>query len=162
MSGHVQIYPKIGFKDTKSPTVDHNTVRFHDMKNFDAEIFAHDVMSCDILNGSQDEDEISRKQCKLAYTEICDEHAPMKSLRLKKRSYPWITHDIIKLMYQRENLYTKNEPLLCQNYWELRNKVTRVIKERKNAYFSDINIICGNDTKRMWSEIKIRLAPDKK
>ena len=111
-SGHVQIYTKIGFKDTKSPTVDHDTVRFRDMKNIDAEIFAHDVMSCDILNGSQDEDEISRKHCKLAYTEICDKHAPMKSLRLKKRSNPWITHDIIKLMYQRENVYTKNEPLL--------------------------------------------------
>ena len=40
------------------------------MKNFDAEIFAHDLMSSDILNGSQDEDEISWDQWKLAYTEI--------------------------------------------------------------------------------------------
>ena len=135
MSGHFLIYTHIEFKDTKSPTVDHNTVRFRDMKNFDAEIFAHDLMSCDILNCSQDEDEISWEQWKLAYTEICDKHAPMKSLRLKKRSNPWITHDIIKLMYQRDKAHAKakhtNLPLLWQIYRELRNKVTCVIKERK-------------------------------
>ena len=107
MNDHFLIYTHIEFKDTKSPTGNHNTVRFRDMKNFDAEIFAHDLMSCDILNGSQDEDEISWEQWKLAYTEICDKHAPMKSLRLKNRSNPWITHDIIKLMYQRDNVHAK-------------------------------------------------------
>ena len=59
MSDHFLIYIHIEFKDTKSLTVDHNTVRFRDIKHFDAEIFAHDLMSCDILNGYQDKDEIS-------------------------------------------------------------------------------------------------------
>ena len=135
MSDHFLIYTHIEFKDTKSPTVDHNTIRFRDVKNFDAEFFAHDLMSCDILNCSQDEDEISWEQWKLAYTEICDKHAPMKSLRLKRRSNPWITHGIIKLMYQRDKAHAKakqkNHPSLWQIYRELRNKVTCVIKERK-------------------------------
>ena len=135
MSDHFLFYTHIEFKDTKSLTDDHNTVRFRDMKNFDAEIVAHDLMSSDILNCSQDEDEISWEQWKLAYKEICDKHAPMKSLRLKNRSNPWITHDIIKLMYQRYNVHAnviqKNDPLLWQKYRELRHKVTCVIKERK-------------------------------
>ena len=42
---------------------------------------------------------------------------------------------------------------------ELRNKVTCVIKERKNAYFSDMNVLCRDDPKKMWSEIK-RLVPN--
>ena len=50
---HYLIYTHIEFKDTKSPAADHKTVRFRDM------IFAHDLLSCDILNGSQYEDEIS-------------------------------------------------------------------------------------------------------
>ena len=54
MSDHFLIYTHIEFKDTKSPTVDHNTVKFRDTKNFDAAIFAHGLMSCSIFNGSQD------------------------------------------------------------------------------------------------------------
>ena len=88
----------------------------------------------------------------------------MKSLKLKNRSNPWITHDILKLMYQRDNAHAKaiqkNDPLLWQNYRELRNKVTCVFKERKKAYFSDINVLCRSDPKGMWSEIK-RVVPNK-
>ena len=115
LSDHFLINTHIEFKGTKSPTAGHNAVRFRDMKNFDAEIFAHDLTSCGILNGSQDEGEISWEQWKLAYTEICDKHAPRKSLRLKKRSNPWITHDIIKLLYKCDNVHAnaiqKSDPL---------------------------------------------------
>ena len=160
LSDHFLIYTHIEFKGTKSPTADHNTVKFRDMKNFDADIFAHDLMSCDILNGSQDEGEISWEQWKSAYTKICDKHAPMKILRLKKRSNPWITHDIIKLMYQRDNVHANaiqnSDPLLWQKYRELRNKVTCVIKERKNAYFSDINVLCRDDPKRTRTRTRTR------
>ena len=56
----------------------------------------------------EDDGETSWQQWKLAYTEICDKHAPMKSLRLrKKRSNLWITHDIIKFMYQHDNVHAK-------------------------------------------------------
>ena len=61
------------------------TLKFRGMKNFDMENFSNDLISCDILNGSQDHDDISWERWKLAYTDICDRHAPMKSLRLKKK-----------------------------------------------------------------------------
>ena len=82
MSDNFLIYTHIEFKGTKSPTAGHNTVRFRGMKNFDVEIFAHDLLLCDILNGFQDECEISWEQWKLAHTEMCDKHVSMKSLRL--------------------------------------------------------------------------------
>ena len=57
------------------------------------------------------------------------------------------------LIYQRDNVHAKaiqiNDLLSWQNYRELRNKVTYIIKERKNAYFSDMNVLCRNDPKRM-------------
>ena len=62
------------FENTKPSVVDHNTVKFRDMKHF-----SNDLISCDILNGSQDNDDISWERWKLAYTDICDKHAPMKS-----------------------------------------------------------------------------------
>ena len=105
------------------------------MKNFDMESFSNDLISCDILNGSQDNDDISWERWKLAHTDICDRHAPMTSLRLKKRSNPWMTHDIIKLMYERDYVHAmatqSNDSKLWQDYRNLRNKVTCIIKERK-------------------------------
>ena len=67
-------------------------------------------------------------------------------------------------MYQRDNVHAKaiqkNDPLLRQNYRELRNEVTYVIKEIKKAYFGDMNALCRNDPKKMWSEIQ-RLVHNK-
>ena len=96
LSDHYLIYTHMEFENIKPSVVDHNIVKFRDMKDFDMENFSNDLISCDILNGSQDN--ISWDRWKLAYTDICDKYAPMKSLRLKKRSNPWMTHDVMKLM----------------------------------------------------------------
>ena len=72
--------------------------------------------------------------------------------------------DSIKLMHERDNVHvhakaTKcNDSKLWQTYRNLRNKVTCVIKERKNVYFNDVYKICrnkpanvvGNKTTRTW------------
>ena len=80
----------------------------------------------------------------------------MKSVRLKKRSNPWITHDIIKLMYERDHVHAKatqgNGSKLWQDYHNLRNKVTGIIKERKNSYFNDIHALGRDDPKKRWPE----------
>ena len=64
-------------------------------------------------------------------------------------------------MNKRDNVHAKaiqnNNPLLRQNYRELRNKATCVTKERKNADFSDMNVLCRNDLKWIWSEIELYL-----
>ena len=105
--------------------------------NFDMESFSNDLISYDILNGSLDDDDISEKRWKLAYTDICDKRAPMKSLRQKERSDPWMTYAIIKLMYERDHVHYKatqsNDSRLWQDYRNLRKKVTCIIKERKNV-----------------------------
>ena len=56
------------FDNAKPSVADNNTVMFRDMKNFDMESFSNDLISRDILNGSQDNDNISWKRWKLAYT----------------------------------------------------------------------------------------------
>ena len=75
-----------------------------------------------------------------------------------------MTHDIIKLMYERDHVHAKatqgNDSKLWQDYRNLRNKVTSIIKERKNAYFNYIYALGRDDPKKMWSEIK-RLVPGK-
>ena len=102
LSDHYLIYTHMEFEDTKPSVADHNAVKFRDMKNSDLESFSNDLISYDILNGSE-----WFPGWKLAYTDICDKHAPMKSLRQKARSNPWMTHDIIKVMYERDHVHAK-------------------------------------------------------
>ena len=97
-------------ENTEPSVVDHNTVKFRDMKNFDMESFSNDLISCGILNGSQDNDDVSWERWKLSYTDICDKHAPMKSLRLKKNPIksiddPWY-----------HNVYVWTRPCTRQGY----------------------------------------------
>ena len=103
----------------------HNTVKFRGMNNLDMESFSNDLISCDILNGSRDNDDITWAGWKLAYTDICDKHAPVKKFKTKKRSNPWMTHDIIKLMYERGHVHANatqsNDSKLWQGYRYLRN-----------------------------------------
>ena len=75
-----------------------------------------------------------------------------------------MTHGIIKVMYERNHLHAKatqgNDSKLWQDYRNLRNQVTSIIKERKNANFNDIYALGRDDPQKMWSEIK-RLVPGK-
>ena len=59
LSDDYLIYIHMEFENTKPSVVDHNTVKFRDMKNFDMESFSNDLISCDILNGSRDNDDVS-------------------------------------------------------------------------------------------------------
>ena len=83
LSDHYLIFTHMEFGNTKPEVADHNNVKFRGMKNFDLESFSNDLISCDNLNGPHDNDVISWERWKLAYTDTCDEHAPVKSLRLK-------------------------------------------------------------------------------
>ena len=58
LSDYYLIFTHMEFGNTKPSVADHNTVKFHDMKKFDIESFSYDLISCDILNGSQDNDDI--------------------------------------------------------------------------------------------------------
>ena len=59
LSDDYLIYTHMEFENTKQSVVDHNSVKFRDMKNFDMESFSNDLISCDILNGSHDNDDVS-------------------------------------------------------------------------------------------------------
>ena len=148
LSDRYLIYTHMEFENTKPSVVDHNTVKFRYMKKFDVESFSNAMISRDSHNGSQDTDDISWDRWKLVYTDVCDKHALMKSLRLKKRSNPRLTHDIIKLMYERDHIHAKatqsNDLKLWQDHSNLRNKVTCIINERKNIHFNDIHTLCRN------------------
>ena len=94
--------------------------------------------------------------CSCTVINIINKHAPLKTYRVKSRSSPWITRDIISLMHRRDCIYdkakmTKNDELLKQ-YKILRNKVVDQMRKAKQDYFS--GEICNNtNPKTMWRAI---------
>ena len=134
LSDHYLIYTHMEFENTEPSVVDHNTVKFRDMKNFDMESFYNDLISCDILDGSHDNDDISLERLKLAYTNICDKHAPMKSLRLKKKiksmDDPW---------YYKAYVWAR--PCTCQGYTKQWFKIMARLSlymEQSNVYYQGV------------------------
>ena len=135
------------------------------MKRFNPENFLNDFNSCEVLNGSLYDEDISWEKWKLKFNEICNKNAPIKVARLKKRSNPWITPDVIKQMYKRDHVHAKavrtKSDILFDQYRSLRNQVTKVTKENKQTYYNEINHLCATDPKKMWSEIKIKRVSSK-
>ena len=100
-----------------------------------------------------------------SFQEICNKHAPIKSLRVKNRHNPWITKDIVNVMYERDYAHRKSceskDPKLRKTYTNLRNQVTNAITLAKKEYFENVQDNFKGNTKHLWKELR-RVIGDKK
>ena len=74
------------------------------------------------------------------FNNICDEHAPLKEVRIRSTSAPWITNTIHYKMNRRYKLFkaavSSKCPKLWQKYKQARNEVTLALRQTKATYFS--------------------------
>ena len=76
----------------------------------------------------------------------------MKKCRVKDRHNPWITSDVVKLMYKIDYLKKKYDklklPHILSEYRRTRNNVTKVITNKKKCkYFSTVTEKYKGDSK---------------
>ena len=69
-----------------------------------------------------------------------DKHAPLKTKRIKSKSSPWITYELVKKkLRKRDFLKGKAEQSRDQSCWAAyraaRNEVNNLIKATKRKYF---------------------------
>ena len=61
---------------------------------------------------------------------------------LKERKCPWITPDIVKLMYRRDFIHGKavnsNNDLEWNEYRSMRNYINNIVKRAKEQYYENI------------------------
>ena len=78
----------------------------------------------------------------LLFTELCNEDAPFKQIKVRSNSLPWITKEIRTTMNHRYKALKKtrqlNNPLLWDDYRRLRNKVSPMTKKAKADYYSNL------------------------
>jgi hypothetical protein len=133
----------------------HNLVTFRDYKNYVKQDFLQDVTNSlsdtQMLNSNLNE---SWKIFKVKFLQVCNKHVPIVTKRLKKRFKPWITHDIIKMMYRRDYLKKKAVKIKCPGIWneyrKLRNEITHKIRKSKQEYFHSESQQCKNNPKSIW------------
>ena len=163
---HTTITSKVEMNDGRKN--DHVTKKFRSFKNFNVNDFANDLNNVNwSVNDTQAVNEVWDSFLK-KFTKVCDNHAPIKTIRFKDNICPWLDgrDDIFNKMHDRDYHHEKavngnNDNEHWTMYKRLRNEVNMMLKEAKRAYFTDeINDSAG-DNKKMWSTLK-KLLPNKK
>ena len=95
---------------------------------------------------------------KTIFTQVLDTVAPVKEVRLKQRSEPWIDSEIITLIKERDTyLYkfrTYNDTDFYKQFCCLRNKVQVAVKNAKADYISNKLEENKNSPKKVWKTLK--------
>ena len=136
---------------------DHHTVTFRNYREFNSGNFIDELSACDAIvdtDWSYDLLEIKWKKFKEEFLNISNKHVPIHTRRLKKRNNPWVTPNIVKLMYERDYLKRKavrlKDSTLWNKYVSLRNKVTHLIREGKRDYATDKVNEHKNNPRKLW------------
>ena len=95
---------------------------------------------------------------KSTYEMICSVHTPIKQIRVKNRDNPWMTRDILNLMYQRDHLHKeatrrKNSTTWAEYKRACNNVVHSINDAQKMYYHNQVTTNHGN-TNSMWKALK--------
>ena len=85
---------------------------------------------------------------------VVDSIAPIKEIRLKQCTEPWMCNDILEGIRERDkSLYNFKKQRTAENFKTfclLRNKLQRLIKSAKRTYFNDKIKECKNSSTDLW------------
>ena len=134
-------------------------VSVRDFKHFNPVNYNNDLMDCGLLakvNACSSVHD-AWTAWSTAVTSVMNKHAPLKTHRLKARSNPWVTREIISLMYKRDYLHRKmkgsNDEQTRQEYKKVRNQVVKEIKVAKKSHY-ERELATSNGPKQTWKVIR--------
>ena len=178
LSDHYMTYTVI---DISHKNRKHREIKYRNYSKFNHEVYIKELSDIflnldnelgDELNKDIDENTIDKcwELWKNNFIKISDKHAPFTIRRLKNRVNPWITREIIKLIYEREYLHRKSlkegnpsrKDELWSDYKRKRNLVTKTIKKAKLDFYSKVTNECHNNPKKLWSHIREALPKQTK
>ena len=144
--------------NVKQPNPKQYTVTYRNTKTFDESNFKADMERmptnvCDIFDSADDQ---YWAFCSM-YTDLLDEHAPLKTRSVKGNKIPYMHSELMKAIYKRnqlKNCYFKHRtPTSWEQYRKYRNKVTKMRKHAIKSYFMKY---CSKNTspKQFWQCFK--------
>ena len=143
----------------KTKFIKHNTIRFRSMKNYATENFTEKVSEINwfkVINC--DDVDVAWSNFKNLFMSVVDKIQPLKEKRLKQRSEPWITFELldnIRARFQALETFRKNKTDENSKYFcILRNRVQYNIKKVKRDYFYNKISECKNSSTAIWKAVK--------
>jgi hypothetical protein len=138
----------------------HKVIKIRSLKNYSAASFVSELSNLnwtEILSLQNVDD--AWKQFKDIFTTILDKAAPIKEVRLKQRTEPWMNSEILHDIRERDNLLYKfnkdrSKKDLYGEYKKLRNKIQRDIKKAKSEYLLNELEANKNNSKQLWKHLK--------
>lgn len=158
LSDHYLIYTIIDYRSKLNKT-GARSVTVRDFKKFDILAYNNALMDCNLLgtvdkcSGINDAWESWSKLVK----STMDHHAPLKTHRVKNRSNPWVTRELLLLMYERDDLHKRAIKSKKQDDYEQyrssRNGVVKAVRKAKKEYYTE-QITQSRGTKHMWKTLR--------
>ena len=158
ISDHFMVY--CTRKITRGYIGKHNSVKARSMKHYDKDLFREKLQSIEWLPVIESINiNEAWERFKTIFTQVVDDVAPEKEIRIKGRSEAWINSEILELIYERDNMLMqansdKTNRNLRVQYNKLRNKVTKTIKQTKVSYFRNKIEENKNNPKQLWKQFK--------
>lgn len=136
----------------------HNTITYRNFRKFNRDSFRNDIVSQDwnrIQNFLNPNDMWS--EWKNSFLAIVEMHAPLRTMRVRARSSPWITSELKKQMHDRDILKLKaiksNDPNDWVQFKRQRNIVNNEIRSAKQAYYQNNFNEHKGDSRKTWQTI---------
>ena len=138
----------------------HNTIKIRPMKNYSKEIFVDLLKGYDWNLVCQVKDDVNEAWEKFStmFTQVLDDIAPEKEIRIKGRTEPWIDAEIIELMQERDRALfnanrNKSDSELRKRYNRLRNKVIKQTRKTKSKHFCEKIEENKENPKLLWRQL---------
>ena len=154
-------------KVSKSFFGSHNTVKMRTLKRYNKDDFQKSlldtdwssVLLCDNVSDAWD-------SFKSLFLAAVNNIAPVKEVRIKQRTEPWITSEILESINERDrafHLFKRDKS--DDNFMKfklIRNKTQDMIYQAKQSYFNDQLVEHQSDSKSLWNVLKKLGLPSKK
>ena len=137
----------------------HNVIKIRSLRNYSVEVLLETLSSADWSTVYCSDVNQSLCNFKTIFQQILDTVAPIKEIRLKNRTEPWMNNEILENIRHRDYLlYTfkkdRSNRDMYKEFCQLRNKIQRDVRMAKAEYFSSKIEENKNDSKKLWQQLK--------
>ena len=88
------------------------------------------------------------------FSNICDKHAPIKKCTVRTVKAPWLDEELKTCIKERDLLkqsaIVSGCPDIWQHYRALRNKITKMNRQKKKFHYQCKFEECKHDSKKLW------------
>ena len=156
ISDHDMVVAVLNLKKSRPKPVYISTRCF---KNYNRERFLEDVSNApwSVLENFEDVEDCLNA-FHLLFNEILDQHAPIKTVKLRARSNPFITNEIREQMRLRDRwrkqARTTNDPIAWSTYRNLKREIKRELRIAQKAFVDQRIKDNPNDARSLWKTIR--------